>query len=1346
MATGYAFTRLNMDELTAWHGTVQSYDSSQFTVVSGNYRAQYTGAFSYDFYGNVYGELHGFSMDIGGTPQYSISGLDVDAYTAYSNYVSNNNLSALFELALSGADNLFGSTGSDLIRAYGGNDNLRGDAGNDTLYGGQGTDTAVFSGNSSSAVFDVISGGVSVSSSDGVDYLYDIERVRFSDGIFAIEEFVGSSHPEPSISTGNLFITSSTGWETGAGSTQTANTNATVYLGHAGGNNRMLRVEGGSVSVDTNRAQFSGVTVYSELASLGSPLFTGDFTLDLQTLSTTSFSEDVSNIDFGFANIMEIDFSSLTINQTEVAMSAGVSFPNSFWNLSTSDSLLSFTLTDTTIVPRFGTIGTTRLASADPFELDLPSSLERYDLEFSDLSFSYDYASDSLYFGGRAALSIDLLGSTRQVEIDLAGNPGPTPFDPGDRFLRFSGIGDGTSGFEWDIVSEMTYSIDAETDGYGTSSLFAPSWGLRSLSIELDTIANRFAGSVAVELPFLNGFEIEGSVEFFWDPFELDAFSFDVDGLNTPIFNTGAFLQGFTGDVSGLATALSSDPVTYTGSATASLGPRGSELLFGTLDGSYSDRSLDVLADISATGRYLLPDSVVSALEAGQSTGNRLVTVLNDWMDVDLQDILDYEILGFDGSLSFDIGAGEFEFDGQIDILGGLISLHTQIEANRDFDFMLRSTTALTWPERIPLVGGSQIAGVDFMVDFSNDGNLSNDFAAFWTGASIDLGVISGSVSIGFQIAFDGDFEILGAREIQELNSNRETMASDPNPEIMASAPNAFTSAFSGWALTGSMDLVLLTAQWSNAVSDASLVLIGPDGSQYDETDIASLSFAQVIDVWSDGTSRSIILDPPEAGNWSLRVESATDLTNLSFNALETANPASVEITNAQADSSTGILGVDVDVSGLTGASQLNLYLASDPSGANAQPILLEQQIAQSGQFHFDVDVTDIPPGQFHVVAMVGGNGIIPAIDEFATPISFAGGVDITVSIDEGLHGEDGRQVFTFTVENINSRTSQAATLTIAIAEGAQLLSNGIGTFDAAENELTIDLGILASGASSAFALEFGIPDTLDGGTVEAQVSSDDFDLDSSNDSQSFALGTAEVRQEASPAAPTEFADVILATDFGDNANGLAGDDTLRGGDNPDTLIGGNGDDIIFGGETAADLRDNVYGGNGNDSIDGGYGNDELRGDADNDTIVGGYGVDTIVGGTGDDQLTGQAWSDLVFGGDGADFVNGGFGHDRVNGGDGADRFFHIGIFDHGSDWIQDYSASEGDVLVFGGSGTPDQFQINFVETANAGEAGVEEAFVIYRPTGQILWALVDGGAQTEINLMIGGAEYDLLA
>ncbi|MFN3938584.1 MAG: calcium-binding protein [Gemmobacter sp.] len=223
--------------------------------------------------------------------------------------------------------------------------------------------------------------------------------------------------------------------------------------------------------------------------------------------------------------------------------------------------------------------------------------------------------------------------------------------------------------------------------------------------------------------------------------------------------------------------------------------------------------------------------------------------------------------------------------------------------------------------------------------------------------------------------------------------------------------------------------------------------------------------------------------------------------------------------------------------------------------------------------------------------------------------------------------------------------------------------------------------------------------------------------------------------------------DVIRGLGGNDLIRGFAGNDTLYGGDGADTIIGGDGDDLIFGGDTEADVRDVIYGGAGNDTIDGGHGNDELRGDAGDDVLIGGFGADTLIGGEGNDRLDGGALGDVLFGGPGNDFLNGGFGFDRLNGGAGADTFFHLGVAGHGSDWIQDYNAAEGDVLQTGIAGAVKaNFQINIATTPGAGSATVAEAFVIYRPTGQILFALVDGAGQSSINMILGGQVVDLLA
>ena len=86
---------------------------------------------------------------------------------------------------------------------------------------------------------------------------------------------------------------------------------------------------------------------------------------------------------------------------------------------------------------------------------------------------------------------------------------------------------------------------------------------------------------------------------------------------------------------------------------------------------------------------------------------------------------------------------------------------------------------------------------------------------------------------------------------------------------------------------------------------------------------------------------------------------------------------------------------------------------------------------------------------------------------------------------------------------------------------------------------------------------------------------------------------------------------------------------------------------------------------------------------------------------------------------------------------DGSDGF----IFAHNGYWS---ATGTGDV---NNDGLDDflngSFGLDWLN-GGAGADDVAEALVIYRPTGQILWALIDGAGQDEINLQIAGQIYDL--
>ncbi len=220
----------------------------------------------------------------------------------------------------------------------------------------------------------------------------------------------------------------------------------------------------------------------------------------------------------------------------------------------------------------------------------------------------------------------------------------------------------------------------------------------------------------------------------------------------------------------------------------------------------------------------------------------------------------------------------------------------------------------------------------------------------------------------------------------------------------------------------------------------------------------------------------------------------------------------------------------------------------------------------------------------------------------------------------------------------------------------------------------------------------------------------------------------------------TSFADQITGTSIYNRIFGGDGGDTIDGGAGWDWLWGEDGDDFIFGGTGAGDMGDVIFGGAGNDTIDAGAGNDDVFGMEDNDNISGGSGTDTLRGQWGNDTIDGGAMQDTIHGNDGDDIIIGGGGRDLLHGGTGSDRFIHDGTTGDSTDWIQDFRALENDVLDIHLAGaSAGDFTVNYADIVNAGVLGVQEAFVIHVPSGHTLFALVDGAAESAINIMFDG-------
>ena len=295
-------------------------------------------------------------------------------------------------------------------------------------------------------------------------------------------------------------------------------------------------------------------------------------------------------------------------------------------------------------------------------------------------------------------------------------------------------------------------------------------------------------------------------------------------------------------------------------------------------------------------------------------------------------------------------------------------------------------------------------------------------------------------------------------------------------------------------------------------------------------------------------------------------------------------------------------------------------------------------------------------------------------------------------------------------------------------------------------------------------------------------------------DTASYAAAMAGVRVDLSQPrlnSGEAFGDVFVSVEkligsaFADDLRGNAGanilfggagKDTLTGYDGNDTLIGGAGADSFFGGRgadcvsyaaasvgvvvdlAAASANTNDAKGDRFSSVEKLLGSahaDDLRGAAGDDILITNAGNDRLTGRDGADRLYGGAGADQLFGGNGADLLSGGAGSDRLTGGaglntlvggDGGDQFCHALSASTALDWLPDYNAAEGDVLVFTGTGaTHSQFGVTFSKTAGSGSADIAEAYVSYLPSGQKLWVIADGAAIGDIILQIGSRTYDLI-
>ncbi|MGR9235068.1 hypothetical protein ACU8NU_26320 (plasmid) [Rhizobium leguminosarum] len=288
------------------------------------------------------------------------------------------------------------------------------------------------------------------------------------------------------------------------------------------------------------------------------------------------------------------------------------------------------------------------------------------------------------------------------------------------------------------------------------------------------------------------------------------------------------------------------------------------------------------------------------------------------------------------------------------------------------------------------------------------------------------------------------------------------------------------------------------------------------------------------------------------------------------------------------------------------------------------------------------------------------------------------------------------------------SYATAAAAVTINLATGVHTGEAAGDTFNSIEAFVGSNLNDTFFASAAADNLNGGAG-TLD--TIDYSLSSAAVNVNVTTNVVSGGDAAGDVLSNFERVVGTSLADTLGSSTSGHALVGGIGNDVYVAGSQGVTITeaAGEGDDEIRTSLTSftmagyANVERLTFTGTGNAALTGNAGDNIITGGTGNDTLNGGDGADTLFGGDGIDTLSGGDGSDQLYGGIGNDILSGGAGADQFFGGDGDDTASYID-----STAAITFNLATG---VFSGIGAGDTFDsIEVIAGSNFGDTFIASA------------------------------------
>ena len=810
----------------------------------------------------------------------------------------------------------------------------------------------------------------------------------------------------------------------------------TIYIGRKDGISRMIKIEG-RVEYTHQKIRVDG-TIFSVIGAgsvTTNPLFKGKFEIDISTKTTSSF-EETGNLENEYTlGGVDVDFTGLTINPNGLALGAKFKLPEKTgfpdYRFSGSDALF---------------ISQNNVAFGSSVKESFPNFKDFKFLgfipvkEFSDFSIEFVAPEDKIKIQGK--LTFDLSSKPRigELVVDLADK----------NFLQIQGG-------KVDVVGELK----AQT-GLKFPLKSGRSWGLEEIKLNIHTIKEKIQGSAKLVLPFGRAVEFVAGLGFKLpiSPLKIDLLKLSVDGLEIPIPSMPSFfLQKLGGQVENLSDSVPpsppAGPIVFSGDVGVTLGPQ--------ILGISAIR-------FDATGK----------LSSEEFSGDGKITIIKD------------TFAKATGNATLNWRKKFFETKGDFSIFDGLIKTNNGFKVGtNNFNIKMKGQAILSIPKSIKFIGGAQLGSGNFFFDFSDDGNLSNDYAAGWITKNMQKLGPEINVVQGFKVYFDGRIEKLSAKNAPKINSfaNFERVDARNTPQT------------SGFAIAPDTEWILMGADWENSVNgDVAVQVELPDGTIINEADFAANNIA-VVEELSDSTSKVIVVFNPQPGIWNIKVVDETGLGEISYTDLRNSFLPSIEITSPATNVSGGIVTINYNAFDADSNAKIALFYDTDNQGFDGIQIV-DNLIENDGSGSFLWNTEGVATGEYFIYGMVIDENNPPTLSYSSGQVRITEEADLSVTQIANLSSvvADNNLTYTVTVTNNGLADAKGVTLVETLPEEATFVSATVTPSQKTGNILTFDLGNLAKDASQTFLFTITAPKTPGTITATATVSSQTFDPEVAND------------------------------------------------------------------------------------------------------------------------------------------------------------------------------------------------------------------------------------------------------